>query len=163
MKSFVAIDFETANNHRSSICSMGLIFVENGEIVDNFYHLVKPSPHFYTRWNTEVHGIIKSDTIHDPTFPEVWQMIAGKIDNLPLVAHYSSFDESCLKAAHAFYDMPYPHYDFHCTCRTARKKYPQLPNHQLHTVSAHVGFELLNHHHALADALACAHIALEVF
>ena len=38
----------------------------------------------------------------------------------------------------------------------------RLPNHQLHTVSAACGFELENHHHALADAEACAQIALKI-
>ena len=36
----------------------------------------------------------------------------------------------------------------------------ELPNHQLHTVAARCGYDLTNHHHALADAEACAQIAL---
>lgn len=30
MKTFPALDFETANQHRSSVCSIGLVFVESG-------------------------------------------------------------------------------------------------------------------------------------
>ena len=37
MKDFAAIDFETANNERSSVCSVGIVIVRNGEIVDSFY------------------------------------------------------------------------------------------------------------------------------
>ena len=37
MKDFAAIDFETANNERSSVCSVGIVVVRNGEIVDKFY------------------------------------------------------------------------------------------------------------------------------
>jgi hypothetical protein len=40
---------------------------------------------------------------------------------------------------------------------------PDLPNHQLHTVAAHCGFDLTQHHHSLADAEACAAIELKVF
>ena len=47
MKNFVAIDFETANGKRSSICSVGAAIVKNGEIVDSFYSLVKPTPNYY--------------------------------------------------------------------------------------------------------------------
>ena len=36
MKDFVAIDFETANFEQSSICSMGIVIVKDGELVDNF-------------------------------------------------------------------------------------------------------------------------------
>ena len=32
MKDFAAIDFETANNERSSVCSVGIVIVRNGDI-----------------------------------------------------------------------------------------------------------------------------------
>ena len=38
MRDFAAIDFETANNQRSSVCSVGVVVVRNGEIADTFYH-----------------------------------------------------------------------------------------------------------------------------
>ena len=82
---------------------------------------------------------------------------------LPLVAHNSPFDEGCLRAVFELYGMPYPGYRFYCTCRASRRTFgTQLPNHQLHTVSAACGFDLANHHHALADAEACARIALKI-
>lgn len=163
MKSFVAIDFETANQHRSSVCSVGVVIVENAAITDSFYELIKPSPNFYCDWATDIHGINYWDTKNAKTFPEIWQQISNRIKGLPFVAHNSPFDESCLKAVHEFYEMDYLNYQFHCTCRTARKLFPNLPNHQLHTVSEHLGFTLNNHHNALADAQACAHIAMKVF
>ena len=52
-----------------------------------------------------------------------------------------------------------PDYEFLCTCRQSRKVFPELPDHRLDTVAGHIGFDLKNHHHALADALACAEIA----
>ncbi|MBP1671471.1 MAG: polymerase epsilon subunit, partial [Bacteroidetes bacterium] len=54
-------------------------------------------------------------------------------------------------------------YQFHCTLRASRRLFPHLSNHQLHTVSAHCGFDLKNHHNALADAEAAAVIALKAF
>jgi len=38
-----------------------------------------------------------------------------------------------------------------------------MPDYQLHTVVSHCGFDLQNHHHALADAEACAAIAMQIF
>jgi DNA polymerase-3 subunit epsilon len=59
--------------------------------------------------------------------------------------------------------MDYPGYEFHCTCRASRRMFGKaLPDHQLHTVAAHCGFNLENHHYALADAEACAAIALAI-
>lgn len=34
MDNFAAIDFETANNKRSSVCSVGLVIVREGKIVN---------------------------------------------------------------------------------------------------------------------------------
>lgn len=47
MKDFVAIDFETANQHRSSVCSVGIVVVKDGEIVDSYYSLIRPTPNYY--------------------------------------------------------------------------------------------------------------------
>lgn len=163
MKSFVAIDFETANYHRSSVCSIGLVFVENNQIVDSYYELIKPIPNFYSRWATEIHGIKYKDTANASEFPEIWKKIGSKIKDLPLVAHNSVFDENCLKAVLSAYKLPVHQNPFFCTYRKAKNLFPELPNHQLHTVSEYLGFTLENHHNALADAEACAHIAMRVF
>ena len=163
MRDFIAIDFETANSSRSSICSIGAVVVRDGEIVERIHRLVCPTPNFYTWHCTAVHGMELNDTINAPRFPEVWREIATKIGDLPLVAHNRTFDEGCLKAVHGEYGIQYPNYEFHCTLQAARKIFGKgLPNHKLNTVSAHCGFILKNHHHALADAEACAHIAMKI-
>jgi DNA polymerase-3 subunit epsilon len=164
MNNFAAIDFETANYNRTSICSVGIVIVENGEIVDKFYSLVKPTPNWYSFWNTNVHGITAAYTENAEIFPAVWDKIKIKIEHLPLFAHNSSFDEGCLKAVFEYYEMYYPNYKFHCSCKLARKliKKGDITNHQLHTVAAYYGHNLTNHHHALADAETCAIIALKL-
>ena len=82
MQNFAAIDFEIANHHHSSVCSVGVVIVRDGIITDKIYRLIHPEPEWY--W---------------------W----------------------CL-----------------------------------HTVAAHCGFNLTNHHHALANAEACAVIAMKI-
>ena len=124
MERFAAIDFETANNQRSSICSVGIAIVEDNKVIDSIYSLVRPTPNFYTRWTTAVHGITMQDTFDAPDFEEVWAGIAAKLQDIPLVAHNSPFDEGCLKAAHLAYDLAYPKYQFYCTCRLSRRMYP---------------------------------------
>jgi DNA polymerase-3 subunit epsilon len=164
MTDFAAIDFETANEDHSSVCSVGIVIVRNSKVSETFYSLIRPVPNFYlARFTNEIHGISASDTDTARPFPEVWAEIVPKIEGLPLVAHYSKFDEDCLKSVHNVYSMDYPEYKFFCTCTASRRAFgKKLPNHQLHTVSAHCGFKLKNHHNALADAQACAHIALKI-
>lgn len=159
MLDFVAIDFETANQARSSVCSVGLVVVRGGEQVDSFYALIRPEPNYYCYWNSRIHGICRSDTENAPVFSKVWTEIAPRIEGLPLVAHNCRFDQGCLKAVFRVYQMDYPDYTFLDTLAAARRALPHLDNHQLHTVAAACGFQLEQHHHALADAEACAAIA----
>ena len=163
MQTFAAIDFETANHHPTSVCSVGVVVVRNGKIADKIYRLIRPEPEWYSYWNTRIHGLTAEDTIGEKIFPQVWADIAPRIANLPLVAHNSPFDEGCLRAVHRIYGMDYPDYEFRCTCRASRQSFGKtLPNHQLHTVAARCGYDLQNHHHALADAEACAVIAMRI-
>jgi DNA polymerase III, epsilon subunit and related 3''-5'' exonucleases len=163
MENFAAIDFEIANHDVGSICSIGIVVVKDGRIAEKIYELVKPEPDYYHWFMTRIHGLTQNDTEDAPVFSSVWNKIAPQLEGLPLVAHNSGFDEACLKAAHKTYRMDYPDYPFYCTVKQARKRFPFLPNHKLPTVAAYIGYNLDNHHHALADAEACALIALEVF
>ena len=140
MQDFAAIDFETANSERSSVCSVGVVVVRGGEIADSFYSLIQPEPNYY----------------------KVWAQIEPLIEGLPLVAHNKAFDEGCLKAVFRVYGMDYPDYEFYDTLWASRRCFRYLPNHQLHTVAAECGYHLEHHHHALSDAEACAWIAREI-
>ena len=158
-----AIDFETANQYPTSVCSVGLVVVKNGIIADKYYSLIKPEPEYYSYWNTRVHGLTVRDTQDSPVFPYVWREVEPLVEGLPLVAHNSRFDERCLKAVFRMYRMDYPEYRFYCTCNASRRLFKgEIPNHQLQTVAAHCGFNLQAHHNALADAEACAAIAMRV-
>lgn len=162
--SFVAIDFETANAKLTSICSVGAVRVEHGQIIDQYYSLVHPTPNDYHPDNIRVHGIYPKDTMTAPTFAEVWtEGLSDFIGNLPLVAHNKAFDESCLRATLEHYHLPSFKGAFYCTCLRARHILKGLvENHRLPTVALYCGYDLTTHHHALADAQACAHIALRL-
>lgn len=161
MQDFAAIDFETANGRRSSVCAVGVVVVRGGKIADSFYSLIQPIPNYYTQWTTRVHGLTRHDTDGQPPFPQVWAQIENRIAGLPLVAHNRPFDEGCLKAVFQEYGMEYPGYEFHCTLSASRRML-DLPNHCLDVVATACGYDLCNHHHALADAEACAAIALKL-
>ena len=163
MRDFAAIDFETANECPSSVCSVGVIVVRDGIIADSFYSLIHPEPEYYQWFCQRVHGIREEDTWDAPVFPYVWEKVSPMIGDLPLVAHNARFDEGCLKEVFKVYQMDYPDYQFFDTLAASRVHFGfSLPNHQLQTVAAACGFNLTRHHHALADAEACAHIAMKI-
>ncbi len=162
LRDFAAIDFETANQELSSVCSVGIVVVRNGIITERFYSLIQPEPDYYCYSNSQIHGLTHKDTANADVFPKVWQKISSQLEGLPLVAHNKGFDEACLQAVFKTYMMDYPDYIFYCTLAESRRQLKHLPNHQLHTVAEDCGHILTNHHHALADAEACAEIALQL-
>ena len=160
MTDFAAIDFETANECPSSVCSVGVVVVRGGKIVEKFYSLIHPEPEYYSWFCRQVHGLGPEDTEDAPVFPFVWSQVEPLIVGLPLVAHNARFDQGCLKAVFRVYQMDYPDYFFYDTLATSRRHFcGRLPNHRLQTVAAACGYDLTHHHHALADAEACAWIA----
>ena len=44
MINFAAIDFETANGKRTSVCSVGVVIVREGKITNKIYRLIRPAP-----------------------------------------------------------------------------------------------------------------------
>lgn len=163
MLNFAAIDFETANGNPCSVCSVGIVVVKEGKVVNKIYKLIHPVPNYYSPGNVRIHGLTKEDTESADTFPEVWAEIAPQIEGLPLVAHFSRFDEGCLRAAFRRFEMTYPSYKFYCTCTASRRVFgSSLPDHKLPTVARRCGYNLSHHHHAMADAEAAAAIALKI-
>lgn len=165
MENFVAVDVETANKEPSSICLIGAVKVENGVITDRFYQLVKPEPEYYFRYFTEqIHGIDKSMTENSPTFDVVWRKLHRFIGKLPLVAHNKAFDEKCIRAAFRVYGMDYPDYTFFCTVQKARRIIPRTlcSSFSLPCLCNFLGIPFNNHHNAIADAEACAKIAMAI-
>lgn len=171
MDRFIAIDFETANECPTSVCSVGAVLCEDGKVVRSYYSLIKPEPNYYKWFCQQVHGLGHEDTDCARVFPAVWKELEAELGQglsledmaIPFVAHNSRFDEGCLKAVFCAYRMTYPDYEFHDTLAASRRHFGKcLSNHQLHTVSEACGYILENHHHALADAEACAAIAMKL-
>ncbi len=170
MSTFVAIDFETADQGRDSACSVGLVRVENGVVVKKVVQLIQP-PRFETGdlftptppdfMFTYIHGI-KPDMVADqPTFAQAWPKLAPILDGAHFVAaHNAPFDNGVLAACCAAAGIPMPAHRFVCTVRLARSTWNIYPT-KLPNVCQHLKIEL-DHHEALSDALATAFFVLGV-
>lgn len=159
---FVALDFETANEKRHSPCSLGLCLVENNEIVLEKYWLIRPHELRFSPMNIWIHGIREGDVVDAPEFNVLWEEeIAPLLEGKLVVAHNAAFDMSVLRNTLDLYRIPYPTLDYCCTMVLSRHFYPYLENAKLNTVNKHLGYTF-NHHHAGADAAACANILLEI-
>lgn len=163
---FVAIDFEAANSATTSVCSVGIVIVRNREIVEEFYSLVKPVPNHYDFYTSKIHGLKKKDTDNAPVFPQVWNQIEKKLKGLPFVAHGFEFEKRCLNSLFEYYHMGRKRFKIYDTKRASEIVFPDLENHKLQTVAVECGYDFTKqkkHHNALADAEACATIAMTTF
>ena len=153
MTTFTAIDFETAQGYRWSICQVGLVRVENGVITKELTFLVHPPDNYYWGKFTQIHGISAADTAHAPTFEQVWPSLAPYIENELVVAHNGfGFDFPVLSETLKYYGLTTPEYQKICTYKIYKTNLAALC--QQHQIP-------LNHHDALSDAKACAALYLK--
>jgi len=100
MNTFTAIDFETAQGDRCSICQVGLVRVENGKITKEISFLVQPPGNYYWDRFIDIHSITPEMTADVPTFDKCWHLIEPFITNQQVVAHNGfSFDFNVLGKA----------------------------------------------------------------
>lgn len=122
MNRFTAIDFETAQPQRNSICQVGLVVFENGIIVDSLNILVQPPQNAYWSKFIDVHGITPADTKYAPTFDEVWHKVLPFIEFQNVVAHNGfGFDFPVLAKTLEYYNLAVPEYEKHCTYKLYKK------------------------------------------
>ncbi len=118
MNSFTAIDFETAQGYRWSICQVGLVRVEHGKITDQVNILVQPPNNYYWDRFIDIHGITPEKTANAPKFDKIWHLIEPFIKDQNVVAHNGlSFDFPVLSKTLEYYGMQMPDYRKLCTYR----------------------------------------------
>lgn len=155
---YVAIDFQTANESRASACSIGLVTVKDGEIVDEFYTLIRPDILHFNQENVAMHGITEDMVKDKPYFVDLWPLIKKKIAGKVLVAHYAAFDMDVLGDTLEAAELRFPNNQVLCTCVLGRAMFPDLPHHHLEDVCEAVGYDYKVKYNALENAKACVAI-----
>jgi DNA polymerase III subunit epsilon len=155
--SFVAIDFETADEGADSACAIGLVWVENGAVVRREYRLIKPPQRDFVF--SHIHGITAADVENEPVFAEVWAELAPMLEGAEFfVAHNARFDQGVLAACCRAAGLAPPALPWVCTVALARQVWSPRSA-RLSVVCELLGIEL-DHHQALSDAEAAALIFL---
>ena len=157
-----SIDFETANRSHVSICAAGMAVFVDGVLTETPYWLVRPPKgHGWFRDNfIECHGLTHLDVLDAPEFSAIAPEFLARLACSDLViAHYAEFDLAHLRGTLNHFGLACPEFDYLCTCQLARRIWPELPNHKLSTLAAHIGHEF-NHHHAKDDAETAGRVLL---
>jgi DNA polymerase III subunit epsilon len=157
---FVAIDFETAIR-RDSACAVGIVTVENGEIIEEYCQLIQPPGNKYAWYTTKVHGLTAHDTADAPTFLDVYPELEKRLMGKTVVAHNESFDRGVMQENMRLHGLDYSNLllpdKWECTKLIyQRKGYKPC---SLNALCDHFAIDL-DHHEALSDARACAKLYL---
>ncbi len=94
---FVAVDVETANRDKSSICQIGWTVVRNGTISSSDALLIDPETYF-DPFCVNIHGITEDAVRGSPNFADVKQMFHELMNNLPVIS-YGLFDRAAFDLA----------------------------------------------------------------
>ncbi|MDR1795202.1 MAG: 3'-5' exonuclease [Erysipelotrichaceae bacterium] len=158
-----SIDFETANQSMTSACSVAIVTMEDGEIIDSYSSLIKPHPSFshFSSFNIGIHHIFPQDVEEAPEFDQVYIEMLPYLQDHLVIAHNAPFDMEVLKQSCYLYRLPLPDFRYGDTVRLARRCFPYLQNHKLNTVCDYLGIQL-QHHDAFSDARGCLLILLNV-
>jgi len=159
--SFAAIDFELANGVRNSVCSVGIVVVENGEIVDQYYSLVKPPKNKYHWGNSRVTKIYAKDTKNSPRFIDIFPELQKRLQGKFMVAHNEGFDRDVLKKVMEYYKLDYSQLNLPEKWEDTVEIFQALgaKSAKLNNLCKEYDIEI-EHHNALSDAKATARLYL---
>lgn len=160
---FVAVDVETANSQRGSICSFGVADVVAGQVVRTESWLSRPpaSLDWFDGINTSIHGIRQADLAGQPSFAERLAQVIELVADRPVVAHNAAFDIGAISQGCRAEGLAWPEFTFGCTMVLSRRLL-NLPSYRLPIVCAELGIPLTRHHDSGADAQAAAQVALSL-
>jgi DNA polymerase-3 subunit epsilon len=158
---FVALDVETANSERGSVCSFGLAVVEDGLVVRTENWLTRPPARldWFDGFNVALHGITPAMVEHAPAFDERLAQVLEVVGDQPVVAHNAAFDIGAIRQGCDAASLAWPELSYACTLVLSRRILSLL-SYRLPIVCEDLGISLLDHHQAGADAHAAARIAL---
>ena len=158
----IVFDFETTGQSPKlgdRPIEIGAVRIEEGYMVDRFQALMSPGFPI-TRFIESLTGISNAMLAQAPPCEEVMAEFADWIGDTPLVAHNVGFDRAFLDAELAQLGRERLN-PLACTVLTARRLFPQAPNHQLATLVRHLDLPTDGtFHRALADAEMTGHLWL---
>ncbi|MDE6313890.1 MAG: PolC-type DNA polymerase III [Lachnospiraceae bacterium] len=158
---FVVFDLETTgfSPEKNKIIEIGAVKVEQGKITDRFSGFVNPKEPIPFKIE-KLTGINDNMVVDAPEIHEILPKFLEFCEGCVMVAHNAGFDMSFIKknCENLGIQRNFTSVD---TVALARMLLPSLNKHTLDAVAKVLGVSLENHHRAVDDAQATAHIFLK--
>ncbi|KYG21735.1 DNA polymerase [Bradyrhizobium sp. AT1] len=155
---YVVVDIETtgAFSNGDRITEIGAVKVRNHQVVDEWHSLINPQRPI--PWKiTQLTGITNEMVRNAPVFAEVSESFLDFMADGIFVAHNVNFDYGFIAYEYQRLERRF-RFPKLCTCAGMRRRYPGHESYGLGKLCDIYGIALPNHHRALCDARASAHL-----
>src|SRR5690625_4943370 len=158
-QTYVVFDVETTglSSAFDVIIEIAGVKLKNGEVIDQFESFANPHQKLSDKI-TSITGITDDMLVGAPDVDDVLQQFHEWVGDSILVAHNASFDIGFLNQGYKKINIPVISIPVIDTLELARFLVPHLGNHRLNTLCKYYEVPLENHHRALDDAEATAHM-----
>ena len=156
---YVVVDLEaTSTGSKAKIIQVGIVVIEDGEIVDHYTTDVNPHEPLDAHIK-ELTGLTDQRLAQAPDFSQVARKIFDLVEDGIFVAHNVQFDANLLAENLFFegYELRNPRVD---TVELAQVFFPELEKYSLPILCQELGIPLKHAHTALSDAQATAELLL---
>jgi DNA polymerase-3 subunit epsilon len=149
---YAIVDTETTGMSaaRGQIIEIGILRVENGEVVRTLKTLVNPG-RLLSHTIAGITGITDQELEGAPYFEDIADEVYGLLEGAILVAHNARFDYSFIKSEFARLERRYAAKTL-CTVKLSRTMFPEQPYHNLDAVMEAHGLMCGARHRAYEDA-----------
>lgn len=133
----IALNIETPNSDRNSICNIGLTIGDTENCLSTNITI-----------NPEVpvedipDGMTEEQILSSPTLKDIWPGMSRLFDGALVIAHNASYDLTILKKALNAGGLQAPDFSQACTYRMSRKFHPEFDSYKLGSICDHYGIPL---------------------
>lgn len=161
-QTIISFDTETTGPYplQSEICEIAAVKWRNGQIVDTFQSLIKPSEPM-SDFIIGIHGITNEMVANAPKDHEVMPKFREFIQDAILVAHHAPFDLGFISESFERNRISSPSDPVLCSSLLSRKIFPHTTNHKLQTLIKELNIPQGQAHRALDDSKACLDLTIK--
>ena len=159
---YIVFDIETTglSKDKNKIIEIGAVKILNGEIIDQFSSLINPCEALSDKIK-ELTKITDEMLTGQPLENEIIPKFLDWCGDAVLVAHNANFDVGFVRNASMRMSNQNITNTVLDTVELSRMILPNIKNHKLSTIAEYFDISLENHHRAVDDAVATAHIFLK--
>jgi DNA polymerase-3 subunit epsilon len=161
-QTYVVVDVETTGGRppNDRVTEIGAVKIRRGEVFAEWSSLINPQKHI-PAFITQLTGISNAMVADAPVFADIADDLAAFLDGAVFVAHNVGFDHGFIASEFRRLGRRFRHPKL-CTVASMRRWYPGHASYSLANLCRQYAIPLEQHHRALADARAAAHLLLLV-